>query len=138
MLSLDRTKLAGNAAQKANRTLPQIGKLLAEAAAVGAAEDARYGDAAAAPTPRALARRAERPRAKANGCSPAPRTTCASYTGTARRANDQTPPPAAETKIAHDRERAPYLRFKIRTCWPSHPALCDRLKHAMRQRLLFG
>jgi len=29
-----RTKLAGNAAQKANRTLPQIGKILA-----GAAED---------------------------------------------------------------------------------------------------
>jgi transposase len=60
LLSLDGTKLAGNAAQKANRTLPQIDKLLAEAAAADAAEDARYGDAAAAPTPRALARRAER------------------------------------------------------------------------------
>jgi Transposase domain (DUF772) len=31
-ISLDGTKLAGNAAQKANRTLPQTGKLLAEAA----------------------------------------------------------------------------------------------------------
>jgi hypothetical protein len=40
-ISLDGTKLAGNAAQKANRTLPQIGKLLAEAAAADAAEDAR-------------------------------------------------------------------------------------------------
>jgi transposase len=60
LLSLDGTKLAGNAAQKANRTLPQIEKLLAEAAAADAAEDARYGDAAGVPTPRALARRAER------------------------------------------------------------------------------
>jgi transposase len=60
LLSLDGAKLAGNAAQKANRTLPQTGKLLAEAAAADAAEDARYGDAADAPTPRALARRAER------------------------------------------------------------------------------
>ena len=39
-LSLDGTKLAGNAAQKANRTLPGIEKILAEAAA---AEDAREG-----------------------------------------------------------------------------------------------
>jgi transposase len=60
LLSLDGTKLAGNAAQKANRTLPQIGKILAEAAAADAAEDARYGDAAGQPTPRTLARRAER------------------------------------------------------------------------------
>ena len=45
LLSLDGTKLAGNAAQKANRTLPQIEKVLAEAAAADAAEDARYGDA---------------------------------------------------------------------------------------------
>src|SRR5215470_14471768 len=57
VLSLDGTKLAGNAAQKANRTLPQIEKILAEAAA---AEDARYGDAPGEPTPRTLARRAER------------------------------------------------------------------------------
>ena len=60
VLSLDGTKLAGNAAQKANRTLPQIEKILAEAAAADAAEDARYGDAAGEPTPRALACRAER------------------------------------------------------------------------------
>jgi transposase len=60
VISLDGTKLAGNAAQKANRTLPAIGKLLAEAAAADAAEDARYGDAPGEPTPRMLARRAER------------------------------------------------------------------------------
>jgi transposase len=60
LLSLDGTKLAGNAAQKANRTLPQIEKILAEAAAADAAEDARYGDAPGEPAPRALARRAER------------------------------------------------------------------------------
>jgi hypothetical protein len=53
LLSLDGTKLAGNAAQKANRTLPQIEKILAGAAAADAAEDARYGDAAGEPTPRA-------------------------------------------------------------------------------------
>jgi transposase len=35
VLSLDGTKLAGNAAQKANRTLPQIEKILTEAAAAG-------------------------------------------------------------------------------------------------------
>jgi len=60
VLSLDGTKLAGSAAQKANRTLPQIEKMLAEAAAADAAEDARHGDAAGPATPRALARRAER------------------------------------------------------------------------------
>jgi transposase len=60
LLSLDGTKLAGNAAQRANRTLPQIEKVLAEAAAADAAEDARYGDAAGVPAPRVLARRAER------------------------------------------------------------------------------
>ena len=57
VLSLDGTKLAGNASQKANKTLPQIEKLLAEAAAADAAEDARYGDAPGEPTPRTLARR---------------------------------------------------------------------------------
>jgi Transposase DDE domain len=56
LLSLDGTKLAGNAAQKANRTLPQIEKVLAEAAAADAAEDANPQPA----TPRTLARRAER------------------------------------------------------------------------------
>jgi hypothetical protein len=60
MLSLDGTKLAGNAAQAANHTLPQIEKILAEAAETDAAEDAGYGDAAEAPMPRPLARRAER------------------------------------------------------------------------------
>jgi transposase len=60
VISLDGTKLAGNASQKANRALPQIEKLLAEAAAADAAADARYGDAPGEPTPRTLARRAER------------------------------------------------------------------------------
>jgi transposase len=62
MLSLDGTKLAGNAAQKANRTLPQVEKLLAEAAAADAADDARarQGGDPQPGTPRALARRAER------------------------------------------------------------------------------
>jgi transposase len=60
MLSLDGTKLAGNAAQKASKTLPQIDKLLAEAAAADAADAARLGDNPQPATPRALARRAER------------------------------------------------------------------------------
>ena len=59
-LSLDGTKLAGNAAQNANKTLPQIEKLLAEAAAADAAEDARLGGELDEPTPQALARRAGR------------------------------------------------------------------------------
>ena len=60
MVSLDGTKLAGNAAQKANKTLPQIEKILAEAAKVDAAEDARQHSNPPPATPRALARRAER------------------------------------------------------------------------------
>jgi transposase len=60
LLSLDGTKLAGNAAQKADRTLPQIEKILAEAAAADAAGDAAEGDNPQPATPRALARRAER------------------------------------------------------------------------------
>ena len=60
LLSLDGTKLAGNAAQKANRTLPQIEKLLAEAAAADAADDARDGGTPQRATPRALALRAGR------------------------------------------------------------------------------
>src|SRR5215813_14036516 len=60
LLSVDGTKLAGNASQKANKTLPQIEKLLAEAAQVDAAEDAQYGSAAGPVTPRALAQRAGR------------------------------------------------------------------------------
>jgi transposase len=59
-LSLDGTKLAGNAAQKANRTLPQTGKLLAEAAAADAAGDAAEGGNPRPAAPRALARRAGR------------------------------------------------------------------------------
>jgi transposase len=59
-LSLDGTKLAGNAAHKASRTLPQIEKLLAEAAKVDAAEDAQHGSSPGPVTPRALARRAGR------------------------------------------------------------------------------
>ena len=60
LLSLDGTKLAGNAAQKANRTLPQIEKILAEAAAADASDDAAEGDNPQPATPRTLARRAER------------------------------------------------------------------------------
>jgi transposase len=60
MVSLDGTKLAGNAAQKANKTLPQIEKILAEAAERDAAEDAQQGDGLQAATPRVLARRAGR------------------------------------------------------------------------------
>jgi hypothetical protein len=60
LLSLDGTKLAGNAAQKANRTLPQIEKVLAEAAAADVADDAADGGSSQPATPRTLARRAER------------------------------------------------------------------------------
>ena len=60
LLSLDGTKLAGNVTQKANQTLPQIEKILAEAAAADAAEDAAEARNPQPATPRALARRAER------------------------------------------------------------------------------
>jgi hypothetical protein len=60
LLSLDGTKLAGNAAQKANKTLPQIEKILAEAAAADAADAAGQDDNLQPATPRTLARRAER------------------------------------------------------------------------------
>ena len=50
-VSLDGTKLAGNAAQKANRTLPQIEKLLAEAAAADSADAGAAGRAAGAARP---------------------------------------------------------------------------------------
>ena len=69
-VSLDGTKLAGNAAQKANRTLPAIEKLLAEAAAADAAEDARLGGKLDEPAPRTLARRAERRRRRTGGSAP--------------------------------------------------------------------
>jgi hypothetical protein len=52
-LSLDGTKLAGNAAQKANKTLPQTGKLLAEAAAADAGDNAQDGGNPPPATPRA-------------------------------------------------------------------------------------
>ncbi len=59
-LGLDGTKLAGNAANKANRTLPQIEKVLAGAAEKDAADDAcQHGNPQPA-TPGALARRADR------------------------------------------------------------------------------
>jgi hypothetical protein len=60
VLSLDGAKLAGYAAHRASRTLPQIEKLLAGAAAVDAAEDAQDGGNPRPATPRALAGRAER------------------------------------------------------------------------------
>src|SRR5690348_10688182 len=60
VLSLDGTKLAGNAAHRAGKTLPQIGKLLAEAAQVDAAEDAQHGGDLEPAAPRALAARAGR------------------------------------------------------------------------------
>src|SRR5262249_56888296 len=94
-LSLDGTKLAGNAAQKANRTLPQIERLLAEAAAADAAEDARLGGKLDEPTPRALARRAERrggvgaPPGPAGGPGDAPRGARRGPRG----ASERTPPP---------------------------------------------
>jgi transposase len=59
-LSLDGTKLAGNAAHAANRTLPQIEKILAEAAKADAVEDAEPGDVMQVATPQALARHGER------------------------------------------------------------------------------
>jgi hypothetical protein len=46
--------------QAANLALPPIEKQLAQAAEADAAEDARYGDALAVPTPRTLATRAKR------------------------------------------------------------------------------
>src|SRR4029077_3648018 len=71
-ISLDGAKLAGHGAQKANKTLPATGALLAEAAAADAAEDARRGGELDEPTPRALARRAER-RGRAGGGARPPR-----------------------------------------------------------------
>jgi transposase len=59
-LSLDGAKLAGDAAQKANRTLPQIEKVLAGAAGADAAGDAQHGGSPQPAAPRTLARRAER------------------------------------------------------------------------------
>jgi hypothetical protein len=58
-LSLDGTKLAGGAAQRANRTSPQIEKVLAEAAAADPADDATGAGNSQPLTPQALSRRAE-------------------------------------------------------------------------------
>jgi hypothetical protein len=60
LLSLDGTKLAGDAAQQADRTLPQLEKLLAGAAAADAAGNAQDGGNPRPVTPRALAGRAGR------------------------------------------------------------------------------
>jgi len=109
-LSLDGTKLAGNAAQKANKTLPQIEKLLAEAAAADAAEDARYGDAAGEPTPRALARRAERRERPGPGPGPAGgvRTRAAGMrSGPSRRPGRRPPRPGNGAGTVPAMSRAP-------------------------------
>jgi transposase len=89
-LSLDGTKLAGNAAQKANKTLPQIDELLAEAAAADAADNARDGGDPPRATPRTLARRAERRdrlagRAPAGGRRPGPQGRAACQAGSVGR-----------------------------------------------------
>src|SRR5262249_61597375 len=100
LLSVDGTKLAGNASQKANKTLPQIEKLLAEAAQVDAAEDAQYGSAAGPVTPRALAQRAGRRERLAGaaarpGGEGAPRPGAARARGPGRGAGPRRGPPAA-------------------------------------------
>jgi hypothetical protein len=91
------------AVQKANKTLPQIEKILAEAAKVDAAEDAQRGDNPPAATPRPLAMRAGRAERLAA---------------------------ARDRLAAEDQERRDAQR-------PSRKPL-TRLKHACRQRPLFG
>jgi hypothetical protein len=59
-LRRDGSRLAGSAAQKANRRLPQTGKVLAGAAGADAADDAGEGGSPPRAAPRALARRAGR------------------------------------------------------------------------------
>lgn len=59
-VALDGTKIAANASWSANKTLPQIEAMLAEAAAVDAAESAEHGSARGDQTPPQLARRGER------------------------------------------------------------------------------
>lgn len=59
-ISLDGTKIGANAAWSANKTLDQIDAILAEAAAIDAAEDAEHGTARGDETPRQLAGRADR------------------------------------------------------------------------------
>jgi len=74
VLSLDGTKLAGNAAQRANRTLPQIEKVLAEAAArvPSPAAGAARGGRALPPAP---PRPGDEPRANRAGTEPRANTT---------------------------------------------------------------
>jgi transposase len=68
MISLDGTKLAGNAAQKANRTLPQIGKL--RAATRSGAKLRAWEAAAAAGKPRGHRPGDEPPRPNRNNTEP--------------------------------------------------------------------
>ena len=83
LLSLDGTKLAGSAAQAANRTLPQIEKILAEAAAADAAEDARNRN-------RRRRRRGRWPGGPSGGSGwPGPRRLAAEDTGSPGRAAGQ-------------------------------------------------
>jgi transposase len=54
-VAIDGTKIAADASWSANKTLPQIEQILAEAAQVDAAEDAEFGDARGDELPPALA-----------------------------------------------------------------------------------
>ena len=101
LLSLDGTKLAGNAAQKANRTLPQIEKLLAEAAATDAADDARdgerrRGDAAGAGPPGRAAGAAGRGPGPAGGRGRGPPSGAAGQAGSLGRRRSGRRPRAAQ------------------------------------------
>jgi transposase len=59
-ISIDGTKVAADARWQANRTLPQIEKMLAEAAAADAADDEKLGEAQGDEPPATLAGRSER------------------------------------------------------------------------------
>lgn len=59
-VALDGTKIAANASFHASKTLPQVEAMLAEAAAVDAAEDATHGSRRGDEAPPQLARRGER------------------------------------------------------------------------------
>jgi transposase len=59
-VALDGTKIAADASWSANKTLPQVRQMLAEAAAADAAEDAEFGTARGDEPPPGLARRADR------------------------------------------------------------------------------
>jgi hypothetical protein len=63
-------------------------------------------------------------------CSPAPRTTCASCTGTARKANRQRPTPGSQHSRSPKTTVSPTVSaFQIAVCL-ANTALCDRLNHA--------